>query len=174
MERFPEEKSALIAIDVQHGFLSDYTQVALPRIRDLMRASTFDLKVATRFHNPPDSQFRRLIHWNGLSSAKDVRLDSVVEANADEVVDKHTYGAGAALLDILQKHHIETVLIVGIDTDVCVLQNAGYLFDSGIEVWVDLNGCATNGGPEADKAASALMKRTIGHNQVITRAGENR
>lgn len=83
------------------------------------------------------------------------------------VIDKPTYGAGEAIERHLREHDIQRVTVVGIDTDVCVLQNAAYLFDHGFAVGVDAAGTATNGGPEADKAAIPLLRRTLGREYVL-------
>lgn len=162
-----EANQALIVIDVQAGFISEYTERCLPRIRELVSNKEFSAILATRFSNPIGSQFRRLIGWSRLSTPEDIALEPVVERYADIVVDKTTYGAGEILGEELRKRNISVVTLVGIDTDVCVLQNAASLFDQGFTVYVDVAGCATNGGREADAAAIPLLRRTIGTNQVI-------
>lgn len=83
------------------------------------------------------------------------------------VIEKTTFGAGGRIAEVLREHGLETVVIMGLDTDICVLQNAGQLFDLGFVPVVDLRGCATNGGPEADRAAINVMERTVGRGQVI-------
>lgn len=161
---------ALVIIDVQAGFISDYTERCLPRIHELARSGRFEAVIATRFSNPEGSPFRRLIGWSRLATEEDIALDPVVEEHADVIIDKVTYGAGAELEKTLRASGIVEATMVGIDTDVCVLQNAAALFDRGFTVHVDLDGCATNGGPDADAAAAPLLRRTLGKNQVIRRA----
>lgn len=161
---------ALVIIDVQAGFISEYTERCLPRIHELARSGRFETVIATRFSNPEGSPFRRLIGWSRLATDEEVALDPVVEKHADLIIDKVTYGAGAELESALRARGIVEATIVGIDTDVCVLHNAAALFDRGFTVHVDLGGCATNGGPDADAAAVPLLRRTIGGNQVIPRA----
>ena len=104
-----------------------------------------------------------------MATRDEIRLDERVEQRADVVVDKTTYGAGEELLDIFDEYGVSRATLVGIDTDVCVLHNAAYLFDHDVEVDVDLDGCATNGGPEADAAAVNLMARTVGSRYITGR-----
>lgn len=158
---------ALIAIDVQAGFLTPYTSRALPKIHQLLTSNAFDIIIATRFYNPNNSPFRRFIGWNRLSNEQEIALEPMVANYADIIIDKSTYGAGIEIAQELDKRHINLVTLVGIDTDVCVLQNAAYLFDHGYEVYVDLNACATNGGAKAEQAAVYLMQRTIGYNHTL-------
>lgn len=162
-----ERPVALIVVDVQAGFISDYTRRCLPRIYELLCSGRFECVIATRFFNKEGSLFRSRIGWGRLSTADEIALDPEVERYADVVIDKPTYGAGQPLIDELERRGIRDVVLVGIDTDVCVLQNAAFLFDQGFRVSVDIAGCATNGGPAADRAAVALLGRTIGRNFVL-------
>lgn len=136
-------------------------------MHELLESDEFDLVIATRFFNPAGSAFRTRTNWDRLSSPEEVQLEEHFERRADVIVDKDTYGAGQELVAVLEEHGIREATLVGIDTDVCVLQNATYLFDHGINVDVDLSGCATNGGPEADAAAALLMGPTIGYKHTF-------
>lgn len=167
MNTIQDTKKALIVIDVQQGFISDYTKKCLEHIYQLLESQDFDTVISTRFFNPENSPFRRFIHWHRLSTDDEIRLDDTVAKHSHYVIDKSTYGAGEQIIAILNQMKIQQVTIVGIDTDVCVLQNAAYLFERGFEVTVDTKGCATNGGLEADKAAHRLLQRTIGRDYVI-------
>ncbi|MBI9000399.1 isochorismatase family protein [Corynebacterium sp. CCM 8864] len=160
-------ETCLVIVDVQAGFISEYTKRCLPWIHELVKDPRFAFKIATRFANAPGSLFRTRIGWNRLSTPEEIALDSVVESNVDAVVDKETYGCAEEIDDLLKARGIGQVLLVGIDTDVCVLQNAAQLFDRGYPVWVDMRGCATGGGYQADNAAVPLLRRTIGGDQVI-------
>lgn len=157
----------LLVVDVQNGFISDYTSKCLPFIHDSLQSGEFDLVVATRFYNPEGSLFRKQIHWEKLDTSHEIALDPKVEQRADVIIDKPTYTAGQNLLDVIEDRDISEVVVMGIDTDVCVLVNAALLFDSGITVTIDTNGCATNGGPDAEVAAHKLLKRYIGRDYVI-------
>lgn len=161
------ETQALVIIDVQQGFLSNYTKKCLPHIHHLIYQKKFHPIIATRFYNPKGSPFRKFIKWTKLSTPEEIALDAIVEKYSDFIIDKSTYGAGAQIAEILLAKNISRVTLVGIDTDVCVLQNAAYLFDHGFEVTVDTQGCATNGGQQADQAAYGLLQRTVGRNFVL-------
>lgn len=162
------EKTALLIIDVQDGFISDYTARCLPTVYEAVKSQKFPLVVATKFYNAENSPFRKYLNWYRFTDEDDTCLDSVVAENADVVIDKPTYGAVDRIDSILKTKGIDDVLIMGIDTDVCVLQNAAGLFDIGYKVWVDLNGCATNTGPQGDVASFDIFRRTIGQGQIIT------
>jgi len=162
-------RSALVIVDVQNGFIGPATSHVPDAIRNLLDAkrNEFALVIATRFHNLPDSPFRKWIHWNRLAETPETDLVQGIGERADVVIDKNTYGIVKNLAELIGKAGVEHVYICGIDTDVCVLQNAGGLFDLGYRVFVLLNATGTNGGTDAQIAAEKLLRRTIGSDQVI-------
>lgn len=160
-------RHGLVVIDVQNGFISEYTSQCLPAIYELLVDERFDVIVATRFFNPEGSLYRSQIHWQRLTESPEIDLDPRVQEAADYILDKPSYSAGQNLLDIVRRENLDEVTVVGIDTDVCVLMNAALLFDNNISVSVDTRACATNGGPEAEKAAFRLLQRFIGRDFVL-------
>lgn len=162
-------RSALLAVDCQRGFAGPNARHAVELIDGFLteRAQDFDLVLATRFRNPPGSNFRRLIHWNRLASEPETLLFDSVAGAADVVIDKTTYSATGQIESELAKGGIDRVYIFGIDTDVCVLQNAAGLFDRGLTPLVLVDLSATNGGPAAQEAAIPLLCRTVGSDQVL-------
>ncbi|MFT4299687.1 MAG: isochorismatase family cysteine hydrolase [Aeromicrobium sp.] len=163
--------TALLIVDVQHGFVGPHTAHVPAAVRSLLveRRSDYAAVIATRFHNPPESNFRELIDWHRLAEPPETDLVDGLESVIDTVIDKDTYGAVEAIAAVLDHLGVRDVHLCGIDTDVCVLQNAAGLFDRGYRPAVLIDGCATNGGPDAQASAIPLLGRTIGARQVIRR-----
>lgn len=166
-------KTALLIIDVQNGFLSARTQKVLPRIHQLIDSGDFDLIIATKFFNPPSSPFRKYMGWDKLSTPEETALEEKVALAADVVIEKSTYGAGEKISAELKKAKISKVVLVGVDTEVCVLQNAGQLFDLGYEVRVDFAGCASGGRWVDDTIFAEILGRTIGRKNLIFAPANN-
>lgn len=164
-----DEPAILVAVDVQKGFVGPSTQHVPGLVLDLVRAKKDQFKsvVATRFFNEPDSNFQKLIDWHRLTDSPDTDLVEGLEPLVDDIIDKETYGAVRQIAAVADKNNARVIYICGIDTDVCVLQNAAGLFDLGYEPRVIVEASGTNGGPDAQKAAIALLNRTIGGRQVI-------
>lgn len=59
-----------------------------------------------------------------------------------------------------------TVLIVGLNSDECVLFNAAGLFDHDYHVFTDMKALATSSGLN-DETVRLLFQRVIGKNQVL-------
>jgi len=131
------------------------------------RGEEFETVIATRFRNAPGSLFRTAIQWDRLAGPPETDLVDGLEAFADFVVDKTTYGAAAELDVLLRQRSVLHVYLCGIDTDVCVLSNAAGLFDLGWRANVLVDACGTGGGSEAQASAIPLLRRTVGPEQVI-------
>lgn len=159
----------LVVVDVQNGFVGPYTKHVPPAIAAYLdkRRERFAAVIATKFRNPPGSSFEELIDWQRLRDSPEVDLAPEIVECVDTIVDKTCYGAVDELAEILRNYRTTDVYLCGIDTDVCVLQNAAGLFDKGFTPRVIYSLCATNGGDDAHRAAYPLLCRTIGSRQVL-------
>lgn len=85
----------LLAIDCQYGFITDHSRSVIPVIASLIAEwNSRGLPVlATRFVNPPDSPFRRLIGWNECESSPAIDIVSEIMPLISEgqVVTKNVY-----------------------------------------------------------------------------------
>lgn len=158
--------NALLIVDMQDGFINDYTVKCLPRIQELLSSKLFDVIIATRFVNNSCTPVYRNIGWKEMITSG-TNLVNSIEAGVNYVINKDTYLSGAELDLIIREHKVDRVVIVGVDTDVCVLMHAGHLFDCGHRVAVDVSGCASTGGARADEAAVTVLRRIVGNSAVI-------
>lgn len=159
---------ALVVVDAQRGFIDgapDGDKV-LGYIHWLLDSPVFDIVIATRFINPDNSAFRRALGYTDMGyDNKNTHLDERVEQRADLVVS--TYGYGISDMDMdyvwdaLDKQGIDSVQVVGFDTDACVLACAYSLFDAGIVPVIDSRGCASSGGKEVHDAALRIAARNM-------------
>jgi len=162
-------RSALVVVDVQRGFVDASTSPAADEVMSLLRSrgAEFETVIATRFFNLPGSLFRTAFQWDRLAGPPETDLVDGLDAFADFVVDKTTYGAATELNALLRQRSARHVYLCGIDTDVCVLSSAAGLFDLGWKANVLVDACGTGGGSEAQASAIPLLRRTVGPEQVI-------
>ena len=155
----------LLIIDVQRGFINDWTGAIPARVEALQ--ADYRCVIATRFINPPGSLHRRLLGWPRFApGSRDIELAFRPRDDA-RVVDKTTYTAVTPdLLGELERGGIEEVHLCGIATDNCVLKTAVDLFEAGIKPVVLADACASHGGPECHACGIRLLKRFIGESQV--------
>lgn len=158
--------SCLIVIDVQKGFINPWT-AHIPAAVERLQAG-YDRVVATRFHNPEGSLYRRLIGWQRLGrETADFPLAFTPRDDAP-VIDKASYTCVTAdLLEDLERWGAEEVHLCGIATDNCVLKSAVDLFEAGVKPVVLAYAAASHGGPDCHAAGILLLERFIGAAQVV-------
>lgn len=160
--------SCLVMIDIQNGFLNRKTEHIVKRIGQLLRSGVeFDHIVATRYKNHDGSSFTRFVSWDGMMDSTSQKLHPLVEIYAERVFDKCTYSCFTMeFQEFLWSKGIDTVYLVGIEIDCCVLTSALSAFDSGIRPVVLEYYCASSLGVDSHQAACLVLEHTIGSNLV--------
>jgi len=89
------ERSALIVVDMQAGFVGPHTAHVPGRVLKFLdqRSGEFDTVIATRFVNAPNSLHRRVLGWHEMSGSPDTELVGGLGSHCVEVVDKFGYSA---------------------------------------------------------------------------------
>ena len=159
-------RKALLIVDVQNGFVNEKTK-HIPMLVEKLQYN-YDLVIATRFINLPDSPFRRLIKWDHLSPDTD-EIELAFKPKAGVVVvDKYIYSCiDEPFLRLLKDNGIEAVDICGIDTDICVTKCAVDLFERNITPYVLKDYCATHADADVQESALTILARYIGKTQII-------
>jgi nicotinamidase-related amidase len=156
---------ALLVVDVQYGFLNDYTDHIPARIASLIERDRPDPSLFTRFINEPESPYRRFLDWHACQAEPET---SIAEELTPYVEQERVFakpgltGIPDELKLSLIERKIERIWIVGIDTDMCVLKVAQDIFDLGIEPLVLVDCCASTAGLQAHLAGLAVLARNIG------------
>jgi len=159
----------LLVVDVQQGFLNDFTRHIPGRVASIIQEGVHDEVLFTCFVNTPGSPYRRLLGWEACEGPPDTLLAPELEQFAQpELVFRKEGMAGIpdALRERLRDSKTECVDLVGIDTDMCVLKCAMDLFDLGIEPVVLVDACASTAGLQAHLAGLAILGRNIGARQL--------
>lgn len=159
-------QKALLIVDVQNGFVNEKTK-HIPALVEKLQYN-YDLVIATRFINLPDSPFRRLIKWDHLSPDTD-EIELAFKPKEDTVIiDKYIYSCiDEQFLRLLKDNGIEAVDICGIDTDICVTKCAVDLFERNITPYVLKDYCATHADADVQESALIILARYIGKTQII-------
>jgi len=161
----------LLLVDLQHGFLNDFTRHIPERVVRLLTrdGDRYDAVLATRFVNIEGGPFRRFLDWHGCAVPPETDLVPEIRPWIDEslVFSKPgSAGMSAELVAWLQEHDVERVTLVGIDTDMCVLKIAMDIFDLGIEPIILADCCASTAGLQSHLAGLAVLARNIGADKL--------
>ncbi|HEU5056664.1 MAG TPA: isochorismatase family cysteine hydrolase [Kofleriaceae bacterium] len=158
-------RTPLLVVDVQRGFLNEFTRHLPARVARLAGTRRFHPIYFTRFENPPGGPYRRFLDWHGCEKPPETELAPEVArfGAAERVFSKPGHaGLPDALAGVLKDAGVERVTVVGIDTDMCVLKVVMDLFDLAIEPIVLVDCCASTAGLQAHLAALAVLSRNIG------------
>ena len=160
---------ALLVVDVQRCFLNKFTGHVPGRIARLIEGGTFDPILFTRFVNAHEGPYHRFLDWHECEGppGTDLAPELTPWAAPDRVFTKSGYtGIPRELADRLRAERPERIVVVGIDTDMCVLKVAMDVFDLGIEPVVLIDCCASTAGLQAHLAGLAVLSRNIGADQL--------
>lgn len=132
------DAEALLAVDVQEGFINPFTPHIPERITALIAREAYDPVLFTRFINTDDGPYRRFIGWDACADEPETNLTSGLAALAapERTFTKPGY---AGLPDKLKE----------------------YLRDQG-EPFVLVDCCASTAGLQAHLAGLAVLARNIG------------
>ena len=158
--------SQLLIIDVQTGFINEWTAHVPMRVASLQES--FDQVLVTRLYNPQKSLYRKLIGWSGFSlGSVDTQLAFLADSTA-KIIDKSTYSCvNEAFVDRLRRDGIARVHLCGIGTDSSILMSAVDLFQAGIEPVVLAHACGSVSGHADHQAGLQILRRLVGDKQVI-------
>ncbi|MEM7346246.1 MAG: isochorismatase family cysteine hydrolase [Chloroflexota bacterium] len=159
----------LIVVDVQNGFITNReTRQVEARIKTLLAANLFETVIFTQFINAPNSPYRTLMNWHGLSTPETQALAESLQPFAEIVFQKDGYSSiTQTVLDYLKAQQIDVAFVLGIDTDCCVLQTAVDLFAQTIHPYVLAHYSASGGGIESHNAGLKVLERLIGRQNII-------
>ncbi len=159
----------LLVVDVQVGFINDFTRQVPGRIARLIERDHYDSALMTRFINEADGPYHRFLDWHECVEppATDIVPKLKRWASPERVYTKPGFtGISDQLGADLCGAGDDEVAIVGSDTDRCVLKIAMDVFDSGIKPVVLVDCCASTAGLQAHLAGLAVLARNIGANQL--------
>ena len=160
------ESTALLITDVQKGFMNDHT-IHLPKAASELQ-SRYPLVIATRFFNREGSSFRTLMGWTRFDHGSEETELAFTPEERTAVLEKPCYGAaGTGYYAMLQQRKIKTIHIIGCDTNMCVLQSAVELFETGHYRPVVLAPCCgSHSGAQYHEYGLKLLEKAVGPEQV--------
>jgi nicotinamidase-related amidase len=159
----------LLVVDVQNGFINEYTHHIPQRVVALLERGAYEPVLFTRFVNCAGGPYHTILDWHACEREPETNLVPQLTPYAapDRVFEKlGLAGMPDELAVYLREHKIEEIAILGIDTDMCVLKLAMDAFDRGVKPIVLTDCCASTAGLQAHFAGLAVLSRNIGAQQL--------
>ncbi len=156
-------KQALLIVDVQNYFINKYTQKIPNLIKTLIEENSFKTILFSQFINTPNSLFVSELNFTGCFKSPyiDIVDDLKSYLKQDNLFTKCAYSVftNPKFESYLKKNKIDELVLVGLDTDYCVLADAFNAFDKGYKITV-ISNCTSSytSGPEGAKNALNILK----------------
>ena len=164
------ENRALVIIDVQKGFINEYSKHVPERITQLLELNLFKEVILTKFINKDNSQFEKILHWRRLKDPEETGLAGNLNQSTTKIFVKNNYSAFThEFIAYLKEKQISALYLVGIDTDVCVMKSAVDAFEKGFKPVVLGYYCASQAGKSYHESALKILERCIGKQNIITK-----
>ncbi len=158
---------ALIIVDMQNGFNTNLDTQEVEEKLSSINKNDYDMIIATKFVNTDDRMFVKQLDYHKMFDIEDTEFLSIVKELYEIQVPKNGYDGSDKIVSILNNTTVDTVYVIGFDTDGCVLSTALGLFDNGYKVKIIEELCASSGGEDVHQAALAVLERCIGRDNVI-------
>ena len=170
---YQPEKSVLLVIDMQNGFLEEKSRHVIPNVVTLVtecqhRSIT---TVFTRFHNREGSPYETLIGWQRLRSEEETNIAGELSIFSAQIIDKNFYSAFTDDFEqMLKQNGWKTLILCGVDTESCVMKTAVDAFERNLTPIVVSDACASHAGVDVHNAGLMILERFIGKDQLVTTA----
>ena len=120
----------------------------------------------TRFANHPGSLPATLLGYDkAMPGHPGTELVPAIARRANHTLDHAGYGPNPRDVDELVQHvrerGINHAVVMGFDTDACVLATAFALWDRGLATTIDERGCASSGGQALHNSALRIARRSL-------------
>lgn len=152
---------------MQNGFNTNLDTQEVEEKLSSINKNDYDMIIATKFVNTDDSMFVKQLDYHKMFDIEDTEFLSIVKELYDIQVPKNGYDGSDKIVSILNNTTVDTVYVIGFDTDGCVLSTALGLFDNGYKVKIIEELCASSGGEDVHQAALAVLERCLGRDNVI-------
>ncbi len=159
----------LLIVDVQQGFINDFTKHIPAKIEKHIKHFEYDLIVATRFINKSASLFQSELGFSAMTMlSQETKLNTKLNDAADIVLMKSTYSSITPdVAKLLEKNEVKEVYLAGIGTDTGVMATALQLFDMGVKPKVLSDLCMSLAGEEMNQCALGILRNAIGEVNIL-------
>lgn len=157
----------LIIVDVQKGFITEYSQHVLSKLDKLQHE--FAHVIFTKFYNPDPSPFRKILDYQKLPPGHNDTALAITPRPDAIIIERPLYTCVTTeLREYLEKLNAKEVYVCGVATEACVLKTVLDLFEHDIRPYVIEDICASDQDKHYHNIAIELLKKLVGKEQIIS------
>ena len=145
----------LLVVDLQKEFVKDKKgEKVYKDCLDYILAEgrNYDAVLAAVYVNNRNPNMHRLLQWEGCKKIEQLEF----------IPDAAYYHSGYSIKEYPKVHASDTIDIIGLDTDACVLSACFHVFDLGCNMNILTKYIWSSGGKKMHDAGIAIMKRQFG------------
>ena len=156
-------RKVLMIIDVQSGFIKKGMDKTVANIEAKLKKNTYDLIIQTLWENYMGSQYEERLDYTDVGNSDQAHM--MIQCNTDVIVSRCQY---SAITEKMLKHikKTDTIYVVGVDSDACVLATLFDLWDMGFEFYV-YKDCINTSAKGLNDAVLKLIARNFGKKVLI-------
>ena len=165
------EKTALVVVDAQKGFIGKDTAHVVPKLVQLVSGwnELGGATIFTRNFNYSGSPLETLVDYTLMYGPPETDIIDELTPFVGTVIDKTVYSFftkdGTALV---KQNQWTTLIFCGLDTEACVLKSAFDAFDLGIVPLFVADATASSFGPTKHEAGLSVAEAVLGERQITT------
>lgn len=156
-------RKVLLIIDVQVGFVKKKQQRVADFIQTLVNRGGWDIIIQSRWENYIGSQYEERLGYTDVGNSMESQM--LIHTPDDHIISRTTYSCfGPKLEKLVSKE--DTIYVVGLETDACVLGTLFDLWDHGYKFKVYEKGVGT-GAEDLQRPALKLIQRQFGKDVLV-------
>lgn len=163
-------KKALVIIDMQYGFINEYTKDLVDKIVEYAKLSDFDDVVCTAYVNNENTACYKFEGWKEcMEGTKDSQVvDKILEVSS-LLFEKDKYSCwNENFKRWVKENKIDVLYFVGVNTGCCVLHSAFDAYNDLQDCRVVSDLCGSTSGHESHECALKVLRECITKERVIT------
>ena len=163
-------RDALVIIDMQKGFVNEYTNHLPKAIFDFAKNGCFSEIIGFRYVNHEKTPCYIFEGWSKcMEGSEESELAPGISYICNAIFKKDVYsGWNDQLKKYLSKKGIDRVVFVGVNTGCCVLHSAFDAYNDLFETIVVSDLCGSTSGQKSHEAALQILSECITKERVIT------
>lgn len=162
-------KKALVIIDMQYGFMRNGVETLVDPIYKYAASNNFDEIIGFRYVNNKNTACYKFGNWKRcMAGTKEAEIIPKLKNICTKIFEKSKYSCYTPeFVDYMKEKGIDTLYLVGVNTECCVLHTAFDAYDALMECRVIENLCGSTGGVEMHNYAIRILKDCITEKRVL-------
>ena len=162
-----------LIIDMQNGFINNFTEDLVPKIRDFQdKINDFVVTAGTRYVNHEHTACYMFEGWKScMAGTKEAEVVPALRGCMAKVFDKDKYSCwNEEMKAFVRENEIEKIYFAGVNTGCCVLNSVLDCYNDLVDCAVIEDLCGSTSGEEEHEAALTVLRSCITEERVITAA----